>query len=77
MSAAEKSQWEDRGKTRSELMRKYMKSDEGLFFDYDMKNNKPGKIFSVVQVSINLFNIIIITRHQTLKFWQFGKFLTA
>ena len=39
--------WENRAKNRSELIRKYMKNDKGLFFDYDMKNNKLGQIFSV------------------------------
>ena len=43
----EKIQWQNRAKNRSELMRKYMKNEEGLFFDYDMKNNKLGQIFSI------------------------------
>ena len=41
----------------AELVRKYMKDDEGLFLDYDFCNGKPGEIFSAASFYPLAFNL--------------------
>ncbi|MBQ7390817.1 MAG: alpha,alpha-trehalase [Clostridia bacterium] len=38
--------WRSRKETRASLMRRYLKGDDGVFYDYDLRNNELSKIFS-------------------------------
>jgi alpha,alpha-trehalase len=38
--------WHARKEKRAELMRKYLKADDGIFYDYDVKTNERTSLFS-------------------------------
>lgn len=50
LNKGEEKEWKAKSEGRREKMLKYMTDDNGLFFDYNFKNDKLGNIFSVASL---------------------------
>jgi len=50
LQKGEEENWKNRAQKRKELMRKYLKNEEGLFLDYNIRTHEHSKIFSVASI---------------------------